>query len=57
MIQIFQKTNIDFMKYKYIAFALSGAIIIIGLVNIIFGNGLKPGVDFSGGTLIRILLK
>jgi preprotein translocase subunit SecF len=57
MLQIFQKTNIDFMKYKYLAFALSGTIILAGLANIIFGKGLKPGVDFSGGTLIRILLK
>jgi preprotein translocase subunit SecF len=57
MIQIFQKTNIDFMKYKYLAFALSGTIILAGLANIIFGRGLRPGVDFSGGTLIRILFK
>jgi preprotein translocase subunit SecF len=57
MIQIFQKTNINFMKYKYIAFGLSGAIVLAGVANIIFGRGLKPGVDFSGGTLIRILFK
>ncbi|MFZ2054349.1 MAG: protein translocase subunit SecF [Candidatus Aminicenantales bacterium] len=57
MLQIFQKTNINFMKYKYLAFALSGTIILAGLANIIFGKGLKPGVDFSGGTLIRVLFK
>lgn len=57
MLQIFKKTNINFMKYKYLAFALSGTIIIVGLVNIIFGKGLKPGVDFSGGTLIRVMFK
>jgi preprotein translocase subunit SecF len=57
MIQIFKKTNIDFMKYKFIAFGVSGVIILAGLVNIFFGKGLRPGVDFSGGTLIRILFK
>ncbi|MDH4271925.1 MAG: protein translocase subunit SecF [Candidatus Aminicenantes bacterium] len=57
MIQIFKKTNIDFMKYKFIAFGVSGAIIVAGLANIFFGKGLKPGVDFSGGTLIRVLFK
>ncbi len=57
MLQIFKKTNINFMKYKYLAFALSGIIILSGLVNIIFGRGLKSGVDFSGGTLIRVLFK
>jgi preprotein translocase subunit SecF len=57
MIQIFKKTNIDFMKYKFIAFGVSGVIILAGLVNIFFGKGLRPGVDFSGGTLIRVLFK
>jgi len=57
MLQIFKKTNINFMKYKYIAFGLSGVIIVAGIINIAFGKGLKPGIDFSGGTLIRIMLK
>ncbi len=57
MRQIFKKTNINFMKYKYIAFGLSGAIIVAGIINIAFGRGLKPGIDFSGGTLIRIMLR
>lgn len=57
MLQIFKKTNIDFMKYKFLAFGLSGIIIIAGLVNIFIGKGLKAGVDFSGGTLIRVLFK
>ena len=45
------------MKYKYIAFALSGIVIVAGIINISSGKGLKLGVDFSGGTLIRVLLK
>jgi preprotein translocase subunit SecD len=56
-ISFFKKTNINFMKYKYIAFALSAAFIIAGLVNVMAGKGLKYGVDFSGGTLIRIKFK
>ncbi|MGB7294272.1 MAG: protein translocase subunit SecF [Candidatus Aminicenantales bacterium] len=57
MLQIFQKTNINFMKYKFVAFAFSGIIILAGLANIIFGKGIRAGVDFSGGTLIRVLFK
>lgn len=52
--QIFKKPNFAFMKYKYIAFGVSAAIIIIGLLNINFGKGLTPGIDFAGGTLVRI---
>ncbi len=57
MLQIFKKTNINFMKYKFVAFGVSGIIILAGLINILFGKGLTMGVDFSGGTLIRIMLK
>ncbi|MBN2409102.1 MAG: protein translocase subunit SecF, partial [Candidatus Aminicenantes bacterium] len=45
------------MKYKFVAFAFSGIIILAGLANIIFGKGIRAGVDFSGGTLIRVLFK
>jgi preprotein translocase subunit SecF len=54
MLRLFKETKIPFLKYKYVAFALSFSVIIAGLVNMIFFNGLKMGVDFSGGTLIRI---
>ncbi|MEE9503357.1 MAG: protein translocase subunit SecF [Candidatus Aminicenantaceae bacterium] len=42
------------MKYKYIALGFSAIIIIIGLLNISFGKGLTSGIDFAGGTLVRI---
>lgn len=52
--QIFKKPNFNFMKYKYIALGFSAIIIIIGLLNISFGKGLTSGIDFAGGTLVRI---
>jgi preprotein translocase subunit SecF len=55
--QIFKKPNFQFMKYKYVALAVSGVIIAIGLINILAGKGLNTGVDFAGGTLIQIRFK
>ncbi|HUU51617.1 MAG TPA: protein translocase subunit SecF [Candidatus Heimdallarchaeota archaeon] len=52
--QIFKKPNFNFMKYKYVALGFSAIIIIIGLLNINFGKGLTPGIDFAGGALVRI---
>jgi preprotein translocase subunit SecF len=54
MLQVFKETKIPFLKYKYVAFIFSFSVIIAGLVNMFFFNGLKMGVDFSGGTLIRV---
>ncbi|MDH5467496.1 MAG: protein translocase subunit SecF [Candidatus Aminicenantes bacterium] len=55
--QIFKQPHFKFMKYKYIAFAFSGIIIISGIINITKGKGLTGGIDFTGGTLVQIRFK
>jgi preprotein translocase subunit SecF len=57
MIQLFKRTHIKFMKLKYIAFVFSGVLMVIGLINIFVHKGLNYGVDFAGGTLIRVMFK
>lgn len=53
--QIFKKTpNIQFLKYKWVALAVTLIIVVAGLINILAGKGLKLGVDFGEGTLIRV---
>lgn len=51
--QLFKQPNIDFLKYKFIFMGISAAIILAGLL-LIAKNGLKYGVDFSGGTAIHM---
>src|SRR4030067_3409104 len=55
--QLSKTPNIRLMKYKYIALAVTALIVLAGLLNIIFGKGLKLGVDFGEGTLIRVMFK
>lgn len=55
--QIFKQPNFQFMKYKFIALSVSAVVIIVGLINIFWGSGLNPGIDFAGGTLIQIIFK
>jgi preprotein translocase subunit SecF len=55
--QLFKTPNIRFMKYKYIALAVTGAIVLSGILNITVFKGLKLGVDFGEGTLLRIMTK
>jgi len=45
------------MKYKYVALGITILIILAGVLNIVFGKGLKLGVDFGEGTLIRVMFK
>jgi preprotein translocase subunit SecF len=55
--QLFKTPNISFLKYKYWALGLTALIILVGAVNIAFFGGLKLGVDFGEGTLLRVMLK
>jgi preprotein translocase subunit SecF len=56
--EIFKKTpNIDFLKYRWFALALTIAIILAGILNMTIGHGLKMGVDFGEGTLVRVMYK
>lgn len=42
---------INFTKYSFLYFALSGIIIAVGIVSL-FTGGLKLGIDFTGGSII-----
>ncbi|MBU1887715.1 MAG: protein translocase subunit SecD [Candidatus Omnitrophica bacterium] len=51
MLQMFKKTNIDFIGKRWIAYVLS-AVILVGGMSIFFTKGEKAyGIDFTGGQL------
>jgi preprotein translocase subunit SecF len=51
--RILGNTNIDFLKWRWHALALSGAVIIAGLATVTT-QGIQLGIDFSGGTAIVV---
>lgn len=55
--QIIKNPNFNFMKYKNIALAVSGLIILTGLINITVGTGINYGIDFAGGTMVRMIFR
>jgi len=59
MLQILHKTNIDFMGWKNISFAVSGLLIALGIVGLIqIGRGkANLGIDFIGGTTVQLGFK
>jgi len=54
MIELFKQPNIDWMgKAKYF-YALSGILLLAGWVSILFGSGIRYGIDFKGGTNVDV---
>lgn len=45
--------KLDFMKYRWLYYLISALVIIPGIVSLIL-FGLKPAIDFTGGTLLEI---
>lgn len=55
--RIFKKEpDFNFMGKRFLAFALSGLIIVIGAITLTT-KGFNLGIDFSGGTLIEVSFK
>ncbi|MGE5807871.1 MAG: protein translocase subunit SecF [Nitrospirota bacterium] len=59
MLQILHKTNIDFMGWKNISFAVSGMLIALGIIGLVqIGRGhANLGIDFVGGTTVQLGFK
>ncbi|QLA18172.1 protein translocase subunit SecF [Desulfolutivibrio sulfoxidireducens] len=47
-------TNIDFLKYRKIAYLVSAAIILAGMLSLAVKGGPRYGVDFAGGLTIQV---
>lgn len=47
-------TKIDFIGKRHLAFGLSVLVLLIGLSSILFGGGLKLGIDFAGGLVMQV---
>jgi len=54
MLSIIGTTHIHFMKYRKIAFAISGSLILATLAWLVVNGGPRLSVDFAGGTLLEI---
>ncbi|MCS7182225.1 MAG: protein translocase subunit SecF [Thermoanaerobaculum sp.] len=55
--RFFANTNIRFLEYRRVWLSVSLLLIALGLVSMIWGPGLKLGVDFSGGTQLTLKFK
>ena len=47
-----ETTNVDFVKYRFVAFAIDGLLVLISVISIAW-HGFNMGIDFTGGVLIE----
>lgn len=48
-----ETTNVDFVKYRFIAFAIDGLLVLISVISIAV-HGFSLGIDFTGGVLLEV---
>jgi preprotein translocase subunit SecF len=53
MIRLFANASYDFIKWRRVAFSLTGAIMLIGAIFLVT-RGLNYSIEFTGGTLMQI---
>jgi preprotein translocase SecF subunit len=53
-LQILKDTHFDFVGKRKVAFLLSAALILMGIISLIAHGGPAFSIDFSGGTLLQI---
>jgi len=56
MFEILHGVNVDWMKRRHLAFLFSGACVLISILSLILHGGPRYGVDFTGGSLVEILV-
>jgi preprotein translocase SecF subunit len=52
--RFFARTHIDFIRHRRLAFLLSGALILAGLISLIVKGGPNLSIDFEGGLLLQM---
>ena len=56
MLQILHGTNIPFMRFRRIMYAISGSLIVATTVWLLMHGGPRYSVDFTGGNLLQVRL-
>ncbi len=55
MFELIKNVNIDFLGKRKLAAIISGLIILVGLLSLVFHGGPHYSIDFEGGTEIQVL--
>lgn len=51
---LFKNANFDFMNFRRIALIISGSLVVLSILSLLFHKGPKFGIDFRGGTFVEL---
>lgn len=54
MIELFHGSKIDWLGKRRLFLAISGSVMLLGLISLVYKHGFEYGVDFKGGTNAKI---
>jgi preprotein translocase subunit SecF len=54
MIEFFRGIKVDWLGKRRLFLAISGSVMLLGLISLITKGGFKYGVDFKGGTIVQV---
>lgn len=54
MLQILHGINVDWMRRRHIAYAVSGFFVLLSIASLVMHGGPRYGVDFTGGMVVEI---
>src|SRR6478672_10824951 len=57
MIELFRDVKVDWLGKRKMFLAISGSVMLLGLISLVVKGGFLYGVDFKGGTLVTVRFK
>src|SRR5712691_12630011 len=54
MIELFKDIKVDWLGKRKLFLAISGSLMLLGLVSLVVKGGFRYGVDFKGGTIVQV---
>src|SRR6476619_5599571 len=54
MVELFKEVKVDWLGKRKLFLAISGAIMVLGMISLIVKGGFRYGVDFKGGTVVTV---
>src|SRR5437879_13122761 len=54
MIEIFRDVKVDWLGKRKLYLAISGSVMLLGLISLVVKHGFRYGVDFRGGTIVTV---